>query len=146
MTSVLIDDHLLRDVLAGDGDDETRELLNSAQLGTTNMYCVRLSRSVVAARGGQLTGGWPASRRSALGRALLVLPEMISVVPIRSLAYRMAELAAGHRLSTLGAEAVAAAELTGAALWVRESDDGPEIRAACVAVGVDYHTRSITSG
>jgi hypothetical protein len=40
----------------------------------------------------------------------------------------MAELADAHRLSTLGAEAVAAAEHLGALLVVRNGDDGPAIR------------------
>lgn len=62
------------------------------------------------------------------GRTLLVLPDAVTVVPIRALGTRMAKLADAHRLSTLGAEAVAAAEHLGALLVVWNGDDGPAIR------------------
>jgi len=51
-------------------------------------------------------------------------------------------LAGDHRLSTLGAEAVAAAEHLHAPLCVWEGDDGPGIRAAAAASGADYRTIS----
>jgi hypothetical protein len=50
----------------------------------------------------------------------------------------MAEIADAHRISTLGAEAVAAAESLVAPLCVWEGDDGPRIRAAIGALGGDY--------
>lgn len=59
---------------------------------------------------------------------------------MRVLAYRMAEIADAHRVSTLGAEAVAAAEHLGGPLCVWEGDDGPSIRAAMDDVGVGYLT------
>ncbi len=65
----------------------------------------------------------------------MTLPDRIEVVPIRLLAHRMAQLADDHRLSTLGAEAVAAAEHLRAPLCVWEGDDGPGIRAAARRAG-----------
>jgi hypothetical protein len=59
---------------------------------------------------------------------------------MRALAYRMAEIADAHRVSTLGAEAAAAAEHLSAALYVWEGDDGPGIRDAVIAVGAPYRT------
>lgn len=59
---------------------------------------------------------------------------------MRSIAYRMGEITDAHRVSTLGAEATAAAEHLGAALYVWEGDDGPEIRGAVTAVGALYQT------
>src|SRR5688572_3322248 len=109
MTPALLDDHLLRDLLADDTSRELSRLLRRHEPATTNLYLHRLCKSVVAARGGALTGAWPAEQRRQLGRRLLALPEEVQVVPMRSLAYRMAEIADEHRLSTLGAEAVAAA-------------------------------------
>jgi hypothetical protein len=52
----------------------------------------------------------------------------------------MAELVDEHRLSTLGAEAVAAGESLGATLCVWAGDDGPRIRAAASARRVAYRT------
>jgi hypothetical protein len=143
VSQVVIDDHLLRDVLAGEQGRRLARLVDTNELATTNLYYVRLCKSVVAARGGKLTGGWAADRRRELGRRLLDLPVSILILPIRLIGYRMAELAEGHRVSTLGAEAVAAAEHLGASLCVWEGDDGPGIREAASATGIRYQTISL---
>jgi len=136
----VIDDHLLRDVLAGEQGRRLARLVDTDELATTNHYYVRLCKSVIAARGGKLTGGWAADRRRELGRRLLELPASILILPMRLIGYRVAELAETQRLSTLGAEAVAAAEHLGASLCVWDGDDGPGIREAARATGVSYRT------
>ena len=140
MSHVVIDDHLLRDVLAGERGRLLARLIDTNELATTNLYYVRLCKSVVAARGGKLTGGWAADRRRELGRRLLDLPASILILPMRLIGFRIAELAEGQRVSTLGAEAVAAAEHLEASLCVWEGDDGPGIREAASATGVRYQT------
>jgi hypothetical protein len=140
VTRVVIDDHLLRQVLAGEQGRRLGRLVASNELATTNLYYVRLCRSAVGARGGALTGGWSDERRRQLGRRLLDLPDSILVPPMRLIGYRMAELAADERISTLGAEAVAAAEHLDASLCVWEGDDGPGIRRAAQTAGVTYRT------
>ena len=115
-------------------------LLRHHEPATTNLYLHRLCKSVASARGGTLTGSWSVEQRRELGRRLLVLPDDIEVVPMRLLAYRMAEIADGRRVSTLGAEAVAAAEHLDAPLCVWEGDDGPGIRSALGALGKQYRT------
>lgn len=142
MTSALLDDHLLRDVLADDLSRGLRTLLRRHEPATTNLYLHRLCKSALSARGGALTGAWPPQQRRELARRLSSLPDEIQVVPMRALAFRMAEIADAHRVSTLGAEAVAAAESLGGPLCVWEGDDGPGIRTAAVAVGVSYRTFS----
>lgn len=140
MTVALLDDHLLRDLLADSPSGELVRLVRRYEPATTNLYLHRLCKSVVSARGGALTGAWPAEQRRELGRRLLALPEEIQVVPMRSLVYRMAEIADTHRVSTLGAEAIAAAENAGGPLCVWNGDDGPGIRAATSALGIAYRT------
>lgn len=140
MTAALLDDHLLRDLLADNPSRELVRLVRRYEPATTNLYLHRLCKSVVSARGGALTGAWPAEQRRELGRRLLALPDEIHVVPMRSLAYRMAEIADAYRLSTLGAEAVAAAENVDGPLCVWSGDDGPGVRAATSALGVAYRT------
>ncbi|MDQ6839922.1 MAG: hypothetical protein M3137_16745 [Actinomycetota bacterium] len=140
MTRALLDDHLLRDLLADDLSDALVRLLGDDEPATTNLYLYRLSKSVVSARGGSLTGSWSPEQRRELGRRLMALPEAIETVPLRLLAYRMAEISDAHRVSTLGAEAVAAAERLDVALCVWEGDDGPAIRSAMAALGVRYVT------
>jgi cell wall-associated NlpC family hydrolase len=136
----LLDDHLLRDLLARSLSTELAQALDENEPATTNLYLYRLSRSIESARGGALTGSWPIEVRRALGRSLVTLPPHVHVVPMQALAYRMAEIAAAHRVSTLGAEAAAAAEHLGAALYVWEGDDGPGIRSAVGSVGAPYRT------
>jgi hypothetical protein len=135
-----LDDHLLRDVLAGEQRRRLARLVATNELATTNLYYVRLCKGVVGARGGRLTSGWSEERRRELGRRLLGLPESIAILPMRLIGYRVAEIAHDHRVSTLGAEAVAAAENLGASLCVWDGDDGPGIREAARAVGVSYRT------
>jgi hypothetical protein len=140
VTRALLDDHLLRDLLADDLSRSLSAVLRRHEPATTNLYLHRLCKSVVSARGGALTGAWSPEQRRELGRRLLSLPDEVHVVPMRDLAFRMAEIADGHRVSTLGAEAVAAAETLGGPLCVWEGDDGPGIRSAAAALGVTYRT------
>jgi hypothetical protein len=140
VSQVVLDDHLLRDVLADERGRRLARLVEQNELATTNLYYVRLCKSVVAARGGALTGGWSGERRRELGRRLLDLPESILILPMRLIGYRVAELAGSQRVSTLGAEAVAAAEHLGASLCVWDGDDGPGIREAARANRVTYRT------
>ncbi|WP_420623062.1 hypothetical protein [Candidatus Poriferisodalis sp.] len=138
MSQVVLDDHLLRDLLADEAGSDLARTLAEHSPATTNLYLVRLCRSVVTAAGGALTGSWPRAARHALGRRLATLSEDIEVVPMRVLAFRMAELADSYRLSSLGAEAVAAAEHLAAPLCVWSGDDGPRIRAAMAGIGAEY--------
>ena len=136
----LLDDHLLRDLLAQNVSPDLAQVLDQEEPATTNLYLYRLSKSVVSARGGTLTGSWPSEHRRELGRRLLELPESVQVVPMRTIAYRTAEIADSHRVSTLGAEAAAAAERLSAALYVWDGDDVPGIRSAVTGVGARYET------
>jgi hypothetical protein len=115
-------------------------LVSEYEIATTNLYYVRLCKSVIAARGGTLTGAWSIERRRDLGRRLLELPESILILPMRLIGYRVAEVADSQRVSTLGAEAVAAAEHLGASLCVWDGDDGPGIREAARATSIGYRT------
>ncbi len=140
MSRAILDDHLLRDFLADDVSDDLADVLADHEPATTNLYLYRLSKSAIAARGGALTGSWSRERRRALGARLLNLPYSIEIVPIRSISHRMAEIAADHRVSTLGAECVAASEHLAAPLCVWDGDDGPGIRAAMTSLDLDYRT------
>lgn len=140
MSLAILDDHLLRDLLAADLSPELADLLDRHEPTTTNLYLYRLSRSVISARGGALTGGWTADQRRALGASLLAVPDSIQIVPLRAIAFRMAEIAESHRVSTLGAECVAAAEHLDAPVYVWSGDDSPGIRAAMADLGLGYRT------
>jgi hypothetical protein len=137
--TVVLDDHLLRDWLAGP-DRALLRAVGSEALATTNLWYVRLCRSARSHAGGSLLGSWSDDERGALLEALFALPPEVEVVPMRYLAWRMAELGDAHGLSSLGAEAVGASERLDARLLVSRRDDGPGIRAAARASGVGYRT------
>ena len=128
---VVLDDHLLRDWLAGP-DSALRRAIRRDSLATTNLFYARLCKVAARQSGGTLLDGWDPDERGALLAALVALPDEFEVVPMRDLAWRMGQLIAGHRgLSTLGSEAVAAAEYLGARVLVSSRDESPGIRDAC---------------
>jgi len=138
--TVLLDDHLLRDWMVGP-DATLRRAVRRAPLATTNLWYARLCKSAARAAGGALLGQLPAAERQALVAALVNLPDVVTVVPMRDLAWRMAVLASEHTgLSTLGSEAVAAAEMLGARVLASSRDDSPGIRRCCDQLGVRYST------
>ena len=138
MATVLLDDHLLRDWLAGP-DAHLRRALGRSALATSNLWFARLCKSAAGHRGGALLGSWAETERDAVVAGVIALPDAVTLVPMRDLAWRMGQLTNVHGgLSMLGAEAVAAAERLGARIAVSSRDDGPGIRAACLAVGVRY--------
>ena len=72
---------------------------------------------------------------------LIALPATVTIVPMRDLAWFMGQLVDTHGgLSTLGAEAVAAAGHLRARVLVSSRDDGPGIRAACATRRIRYAT------
>jgi hypothetical protein len=138
--TVVLDDHLLRDLVAR-GDARLLDALADEPVATTNLWYARLCKGAARAADGALLRGWPTDERRALVAALVALPDEIQIVPMRTLAWKMGELVADHGgLSTLGAEAVAAALALDARIFVSARDDGPGIRACCRAVGVPYES------
>ncbi len=137
---VLLDDHLLRDWLAGP-DSALRRAIRRDSLATTNLFYARLCKSAAGQSGGALLGGWDPGERGALIAALVALPDEFEVVPMRDLAWRMGQLVAEHRgLSTLGSEAVAAAEHLGARVLVSSRDESPGMRDACQSLQLHHAT------
>jgi hypothetical protein len=138
--TVILDDHLLRDWMVGP-DRLLRRAVGREPLATTNLWYARLCKSAARSAAGALVGSLGIDERRALTAALVRLPEHITVVPMRTLAWRMGVLVGEHAgLSTLGAEAVAAAEDISARILASSRDDSPGIRVCCDQLGVDYST------
>lgn len=136
--TVVLDDHLLRDWMAH-RDDALVEAVGSDDVATTNLWYARLCKSAARSTGGALLSGWEANQRRSLIAGLVALPDEIAVVSMRAIAWQMGVLVADHRgLSTLGAEAVAAAIAVDGRLLVSARDDGPGIRQCCEALVVAY--------
>lgn len=141
MTAVLLDDHLLRDWLAGP-DPALRRAVARSAVATTNFWYARLCKSAAGGQSGAaLLGSWSAEEREALIAAIIALPEDIEIVEMKELAWRMGRLVHDHSaLSTLGSEAVSAAEHLGASILVSSRDDGPGIRRTCSSLRIRYRT------
>lgn len=136
--TVVLDDHLLRDWLAR-RDQALIDAVGGESVATTNLWYSRLCKSAARVSGGALLAGWQIDDRRALIAGLIALPDDITVVAMRQLAWKMGELSADHNgLSTLGAEAVAAAIHLEAGVLVSARDDGPGIRQCCSTLAIDY--------
>ena len=120
-------------------DDTLVSAIGADQVATTNLWYARLCKSAARAGSGAILEGWAPNERRALIAGLVALPDDVLVVPMRQLAWRMGELSNDHHgLSTLGAEAVAAAIETHGRLLVSARDDGPGIRQCCESIGISY--------
>lgn len=109
--TVLLDDHLLRDWMVGP-DGPLRRAVDGEDVASTNLWYARLCKSAARVSDGALVGHLPVEQFRALVASLVALPADVTVVPMRDVAWPMGVLVAEHAgLSTLGAEAVAAAEM-----------------------------------
>ena len=147
MASVVIDDHLLRDVLVGERPADLGGLA-SGGLATTGLWLFRLcssfSEPTVAGKLSAPVVGLPAKLQAEFRAQLTALPADIEVLPLRDLAWLMAELQARHRasrrnLSAAMVEALGAAHRFGASIAVSAGDVGPNLRDAALADGITFH-------
>jgi hypothetical protein len=141
VTVALIDDQLLGQVLRG----RTPKSLVARELYTTGYWYVRLCQAALSAneRTGVLSRPFaelsPALRDKAL-RAVLDLPDNIGMVSLRELGPTIAELRQRHQLNILGIEALAAASLLGAHVFL--SAPSPMLESALAAEHLKVkHTR-----
>lgn len=146
MTTIVVDDHLLRDVLTG---ERCRDLDGIASgVATTGLWLFRLSRSFADPRVvGKLSApvaGLPVELQEQFRAHLTALPDDIEVLHLRNLAWPMAEMqhrhrALGHHLSAAMVEALAAARALNGGIAVSADDVGPGLRAAAETDGIDFH-------
>jgi hypothetical protein len=138
--TVILDDHLLRDWMTVP-DGELRTAVNGEPLATTNLWYARLCKSAARAGTRALLDNLSPVEREALMAALVKLPNHIEVVPTRQLAWRMGVLVSIQSgLSTLGSEAIAAAEVLEARVLASSRDNSPGIRSCCERLEIPYQT------
>ena len=146
MTTVVVDDHLLRDVLTAERPRDLGGLATA--LATTGLWLFRLSSSWAAPdSAGKLSApvaALPLEQQDRFRAQLMALPNEIEVLHLRRLAWPMAQLqhrhhTQGRRLSAAMAEALGAAHALGAAIAVSHHDVGPNLKAAAEHDGVAFH-------
>ncbi len=128
--AALIDDHLLLHVLLHDEPVDIGQ--GDARLFTTGLWHHRLCRALtVPAVTGTLSrsiGGVDAAVAAAAIGAITALPEDIGLLSMRTLAWPMATLLAdGARLNLLSLEALAAAILLDAEIYLASVDANPTL-------------------
>lgn len=142
---ILLDDHLVRDLVAGELPTELETA--DEEFATTNLWLFRLAGALARQGiGGSLSGGVKGLGDDELARFRLELAErieLVTVVPMGKIVWSMADLQqrhrdAGHHLSTVMAEGLAAAHFLGAIIAVAEHDVGPGLRAAAEADNIAF--------
>lgn len=146
MAAVVVDDHVLRDILTGERSSDLGGLAST--VATTGLWLIRLSSAWASPdRIGKLSGpvaALPAAQRARFLDQLMRLPAEIGVLHMRDLAWEMAQLqqrhrAGGRQLSAAMVEALAAAHALEAAIAVSRADVGPNLRAAAEHDGLTFH-------
>ena len=147
MASVVVDDHLLRDILAGERTSDLGGLAPDG-VATTGLWLFRLCSSLadpeVAGKLAAPVAGLPLDIQDRFLAQITALPDEIEVVSMRDLSWSMAQLQHRHRsegrgMSALMVEALAAADRLGAGIAVSTHDVGPNLRDSATADGIAFH-------
>lgn len=147
MPATVIDDHLLRDVLAGSREADLDGAAPDG-IATTGLWLFRLCSSfadpTVVGKLSAPVASLPDDLQARFRAQLVALPATVEVLALREIAWPMALLQSHHRsegrpLSAATAEALAAAHHLGGAIAVSRNDVGPHLRAAARADGLAFH-------
>jgi len=135
---VVIDDHLLLDVLLNDEPPDLRR--PGGRMFTTGLWYHRLCRALgnhaVIGSLSRSLGRVDQEVAASAVRAAAALPETIGLLSLRELAWPMARLLEeGVRLNLMSLEALAAAEQQGAELCLAAVDENPQLLAAATFRG-----------
>ena len=144
MALLLVDDHLLRGVLAQRPVDLARDARDRGELATTELYyhrlCASYARPEIAGRLSAPLAQFDPRARARFRERIAALPDDIISIPIRSLAWRMAEIRERFHVSTLVAEVLASAENLSATIAVDQADLGPRMQFAALELHVELVT------
>ena len=142
---IVIDDGLVLALLSGSTATEVEELRPGVDDDiplTTGSWYFRLCRAVVGGRRGRLTKDLDALDSSDAQvveqRLLQPPPDRLRIIGMADVAPTAALLANQHRLNSLSAEALALAFLEATSIVVSARNDGPPLRRAAEAEGIEY--------
>jgi hypothetical protein len=147
VASVVVDDHLLRDLLTGERPPDLGGIAPGG-LATTGLWlfrlCSSLSNPIVSGKLSAPVAALPKDLQDRFRSQLTALPHDIDVLSMRELSWPMAELQHRHResgraMSAAMVEALAAAQRLNAAIAVSRHDVGSNLRAAARADGVAFY-------
>jgi hypothetical protein len=145
--SVVVDDHLLRDILTGDREPDLGGIAPEG-VATTGLWLFRLCSSMADPEViGKLSGpvaGLPTHIQVQFRSQLVALPDGIELISMRKLSWSMAELQQHHRkqgrgLSAVMVEALSAAHWLESGICVSKHDVGPNLLASARSDGIPFH-------
>lgn len=138
--ALVVDDHLLIDLLAATAPGWLQQRATQSAIYTTGSWYYRVASAAEHGSGkGSLSGRIGAlddQDQGALRSRIASLPDTIGLIGPRTLVPVMAGLRTPRQLNFLSAEALALAVITESAIAVRT--DSPPLREACEALHVGY--------
>ncbi len=146
--NVLIDDHLLREVLLEGEPGWLRRVRRSDHLFTTGSWYYRLCGAlqhpgVVGSLSGPITQ-LPSALQEGVVERVSQLPAWIELRPLRDVAWSAAGLGREHGLNLLAAEALAVALEAGAAIATAAPNLPPKLATAARAESVRIRVPPVT--
>lgn len=138
--NVVVDDHLLREVLLEQEPSWLSQARGQDVLFTTGAWYYRLCRSLqepklVGALSGPIAS-LPPELRSGVLRRVVALPDSIRLLTLRDLGWSAADLAHRHGLNLLAAEALSVAIASVGAIATTGGNLPPKLHAAATREGV----------
>jgi len=138
--NVVLDDHLLREVLMEREPSWLRRLRRGGQMSTTGSCYYRLCRAlhdpdVVGSLSGPIAV-LPSELRAGIIQRVVTLPMSIQLISMRDLAWSASGLGFRYGLNLLAAEALGAAVESGSALATAASNLPPRLLDAAVRESV----------
>jgi hypothetical protein len=132
--NIVIDDHLLREVLLEHEPTWLRRIKRRGQLSTTGCWYYRLCSALHEPNLiGSLSGPvaeLPPEPRAAVIELVVRLPPSIRLLPLREVAWSAAGFGRRYGLNLLAAEALAAAVASTAAIATASANLPPKLRLA----------------
>jgi hypothetical protein len=132
--NVVLDDHLLREVLIDGEPSWVRRLRRQGQLSTTGSWYYRLCSAlqdpdVVGSLSGPIAA-LPHELRVGVIQRVVTLPTSIQLISMRALAWPASGLGRRHGLNLLAAEALGAAVESGSAIATAAPNLSPRLLKA----------------
>lgn len=138
--NVVLDDHLLREVLLEREPSWIRRLRRGGQLSTTGSWYYRLCSALHDPDlAGSLSGpiaSLPSELRAGIIERVVTLPPSIQMISMRDLAWSASGLGRLYGLNLLAAEALGAAVASGGAIATAEPNLPPRLLDAAIRENV----------
>jgi hypothetical protein len=146
--NVVIDDHLLREVLLEHEPSWLRRMRRGGQILTTGCWYYRLCSawhddSITGSLSGPIAA-LPIELQSGVIEKVIRLPDSIGLIAMHDLAWTASRLGRVHGLNLLASEALAAAVQSNGLLATAAINLPPRLREAAAAEGVRVVSAPIT--